>query len=252
MFDYTKAAVKKIVDDFKRIDLIRCLLTQLLYIAYLIYVICIQSGTPILNIALLALASAYFLFFLYVKMRSVKKELRKLVKKIYKWCKRLIKLVNLGIVIYGLSITASHFTAPSVILAALMIVGWVLEILFEVVFRFFIGKAKFILEGMEADYKNVTKPVKSVGNFFKKLAGKKVEEEPAPSKNRIILDKIVAKERREKENERVEKRNNFHLWLQDKFPFFAPKNIEITDVDLDEQAPAPIEEEIFLDFDEEL
>ena len=169
MFDYTKAAVKKIVDDFKRIDLIRCLLTQLLYIAYLIYVICIQSGTPILNIALLTLASAYFLFFLYVKMRSVKKELRKLVKKIYKWCKRLIKLVNLGIVIYGLSITASHFTAPSVILAALMIVGWVLEILFEVVFRFFIGKAKFILEGMEADYKNVTKPVKSVGNFFKKF-----------------------------------------------------------------------------------
>ena len=264
MFEYTKAAFKKIIDDFRKIDLARSILTQLLYIAYLIYVICIRSGVLPLNIALLSLATAYFLFFLYVKARSVKKELKKLVKKIYKWCKRLIKLVNLSIVIYGLSITASHFTAPSVILAALMIVGWVLEILFEVVLQFFIGKAKFILEGMEADYKNATKPVKSVKNFFKKLTGKKVEEEPAPSKNREILDKMVAKERREKENERAEKRGKAFLWLQDKVPFFAPKNKQANPDEKtglendfsgdfnDEQIPALTEEEFFFNFDEEL
>ena len=106
---------------------------------------------------------------------------------------------------------------------------------------------------MEADYKNVTKPARSVGNFFKKLTGKKVEEEPAPSKNRVILDKLVAKERRKKENERVEKRSQFHLWLQDKLSFFAPKNAPIAEEDLnDEQIPVHIEEEILLDFDEEL
>ena len=245
MFDYTKAAFKKIIDDFKKIDFIRSILTQGIYIAYLIYVVCIQSGVLAVNIALLTLACAYFGFFLYMKTRGVKKQVKKVVQKVYKWSKRLIKLFNLGIMIYGLAITASHFTAVSLILAALMIVGWVLEILFEVVFRFFVNKAKFIMEGMEADYKNITKPVKTVGNFFKKLTGKQVEEEPEPTKNRVILDKMVAQERAQKENERVDKKSKISLWMQDKMSVFKRKkpvaNEEETSI---EQIPAPIEEEI--------
>ena len=223
MFDYTKAAFNKIVNDFKKIDFIRNVLTQGVYISYLIYAVCIQSGVLAVNIALLTLAVGYFIFFLYMKTRGVTKQIKITVKKIYKWCKRLIKLFNLGVLIYGLSITASHFTALSLILAALMIVGWVLEILFEVVFRFFVNKAKFIIEGMEADYKNITKPVKSVGNFFKKLTGKQIEEEPQPTENRIILDNLVAQERAKKENERVNKKSKFRLWMQDKLDIVQNK-----------------------------
>ncbi len=257
MFDYTKAAWKKIIDDFKRVDFYRGVLTQCVYIAYLIYAICIGSGILGINIALLALSVAYFAFYVYMKTREVHKQVKKTVKKTYKWSKRGIKLVNLGITIYGLSITANHFTALSLILAALMIVGWVLEILFEVIFRYFLNKAKLMIAGLEADYKNITKPARTVGNFFKKVVGKKVEPEPEPTKERETLDKIVAENKREKENEKVEKRAKFSLWLQDKIPFLQRRKNLSYDC---EQTPAPTEEEIspieqeeiFIDFDDEL
>ncbi len=247
MFDYTKAAFRKIVNDFKRIDLIRGILTQCVYIAYLIYAIGIGSGKLWLNIPLIILSSAYLIFYVYMRTRGVKKQLKKRVKKAYKWSKRGIKLFDLGIMLYGLSITANHFTTPSLILAALMIVGWVLEILFELIFQFFLKKAKLIMAGMEADYKNTTKPVRAVGSFFKKLTGKQVEPEPEPTSERIVLDKMVAQERVEKQNQKVEKRSRFRLWAQDKFPIFHRKKTLQTQ---DEQIPAPDEEEILIDLDE--
>ncbi len=253
MFDYTKAAFKKIIDDFKRIDFIRSILTQCVYIAYLIYVICIGSGLLGINIALLTLAVAYFAFYLYMKTRGVQKQIKAAVNKTYKWSKRLIKLFNLGVMIYGLSVTASHFTALSLILAALMIVGWVLELLFDVIFHFLLNKAKFVLEGMEADYQNITKPVKTVGNFFKKMVGKEVEKEPEPTKNRIILDKMVAKERVKRQNEQVEKRAKFNLWLQDKFPLFGRKKSLPPEKETSvQQIPVPSQEEMESDFQDEL
>jgi len=258
MFDHTKAAFKKTVNDFKKIDLIRNIATQLIYIAYLIYAICIQSGYLIANIVLLTLAIAYFIFFLYMKTRGVKRNVKRTVKNVYKWSKQFVKLFNLGVMIYGLSITANHFTAPSLILASLMIVGWVLQILFEVVFQFFLRKAKFIMEGMEADYQKITKPVKSVGNFFKKVMGKEVKEEPAPSKDRIILEEMVSKEkaekRRQKEEGRIEKRSKFSLWWQDKTAAFKRKKAQPLNDDTPvEQIPAPVEEVSFSEiFNEEL
>lgn len=261
MLDYTKAAIKQTIDDFKKIDFIRAIATQIIYIVYLIYAVCVQSGVLVANVILLTLACAYFAFFLYMKTRGVKKELKKLVRDLYKWSKRLIKLFNLGVMIYGLSLTASHFTAVSLVLAALMIVGWVLELLFEVVFRFFLGKAKFILEGMEADYEQLTKPVKTVGNFFKKMVGKEVKPEKEPSKNRQTLDTIVAKEKakktREKAQERTERTAKFSLWVQDKLDIFKRKKSQPPQDDVSlEQIPAPIEEqamtEIDTDWDDEI
>ena len=44
MLDYTKAAVKQTIDDFKKMDYIRNVVTQVLYIAYLAYAIFSGSG----------------------------------------------------------------------------------------------------------------------------------------------------------------------------------------------------------------
>lgn len=253
MFDYTRAAFRKIVDDFKKIDFIRCVLTQGVYIAYLIYTLCIHSGRLAVNIALLTLATAYFLFFLYMKIYGVQKQIKATVKQAYKWSKRLVKLFNLGITIYGLSVTANHFTPLSLILASLMIVGWVLEILFEVVFKFFLRKAKFIMAGMEADYKQVTKPVATVGNFFKKLSGKEIAPEPEPTKDQITLNKLVAQERAEKAEERTRSKAKFSLWIQDRFSVFhRKKKLPDEQEEKREQIPAPIETEDEIDFLDEI
>jgi hypothetical protein len=87
-----------------------------------------------------------------------------------------------------------------------MIVAWVLQILFEVLLRAIAKKAQFILEGLEEDYKQLTKPVKSVGNFFKKMTGKEVEAESPPSENILILQEEVKKEKERKHTEKRAKK----------------------------------------------
>ena len=96
MFDYTKAALKKVVDDFKKILLCINVGTQLLTISYLILALCMGMGVLIANAILLTLAASYFVFFLYMEISKKKeKELKRRVKEIYAWCKRFIKLLSI-------------------------------------------------------------------------------------------------------------------------------------------------------------
>ena len=65
MLDYTKAALKQITEDFKKVDLIRNVLTQILYIFYLGYAIFIKSGNFTVNLVLFVLSVGYFAFFIW-------------------------------------------------------------------------------------------------------------------------------------------------------------------------------------------
>ena len=208
MLDYTKAALKKTVEDFKKLDYIRNICTQAVYIAYLIYAWIAGAGVLWANIALFALATAYFTFFLIATAGAPDgaKRLKKHVRDVFFVCKKTVQLFTLGVMIYGIYATTTHITPLSVILSALMIVGWILQIIFEVVFRFFLAKAHLIMAGMEADYEQMTKPVKTVGNFFKKLAGKEVQPEKEKSKHRVWLDKKVAESKAEKKERKTEEK----------------------------------------------
>ncbi len=201
MFDYTKTAVAKVVSDFKKLDYIRNIATQILYIAYLLYALIAGAGLMLANGILLFLSVAYFIFFLLVttgKTNKSKAKTRKIVHRVFTRCKQLIKLFTLGVMIYGIYATTTHITPLSVVLSAFLIVGWVLQIVFEVVLRFFVNRANFLLEGLEADIETITKPAKTVGNFFKKMTGKEIEPEKERSKTRIWLDNKVAENRAEK------------------------------------------------------
>lgn len=208
MLEYTKAALKKTVEDFKKLDYIRNICTQIVYLLYLIYAWIAGAGVLWANIVLLALAAAYFVFFLAVTagMPDGAKRVKKTVRDVFLICKQTVKLFTLGVMIYGIYATTTHITPLSVVLSAFMIVGWVLQIIFEVVFRFFLAKAHLIMAGLEADYEQVTKPVKTVGNFFKKLAGKEVEPEKEKSKHRVWLDKKVAESKAEKKERKEEEK----------------------------------------------
>ena len=196
MLDYTKAAIKQTIDDFRKIDYVRNVVTQVLYIAYLTYAIIFTAtaNSPLLwvNTALFMLSVGYFGFFLYVTTLTPTGKVPTSVKNVFRRCKLALRFYTLSIMLYGLYLTTKNVNPLSVIFTALLIVGWVLQVLFEIVFQFFINRAKFIMEGMEADFETVSKPVRSVGNFFKKMAGQEVEEEKPKSKNRIFLDQKVA------------------------------------------------------------
>ena len=204
MLDYTKAAIKQIAEDFKKIDLVRNVLTQILYIFYLGYAIFIKSGNFTVNLILFVLSVGYFAFFIWATgQENSKKKMQKVVETIYKRCKQLIKLFTLGVMLYGVWIAAENVTPLGMILSALMIVGWVLQIVFEIIIKFFSKRINLLIEGLEADYEGMTKPARKVGNFFKKVTGKEVEEKE-PTKARLFLEQKVEEEHAAKKNEKLE------------------------------------------------
>ena len=105
-FYRTRAAFAKILNDFKKIRNSITVGVHILSIAYLIYAVATQTGFFAVNIALLALTSAYFIFFVIMELRAATKTLKKRVKRFYALCKRLIKLPVLGVAVYGKMIYA--------------------------------------------------------------------------------------------------------------------------------------------------
>lgn len=239
MLDYTKAAVKKTVDDFKRLDYIRNIVTQVLYIGYLIYALIASSGVLWANILLLTLSVAYFVFFLVItagEKSKAKKKAKKLAKKIFKRCKQLVKLFTTIVMVYGVCVTTKAVTPFAVVLAAFMIVAWLLQIVFDLIFHLFIKKANLLIEGVKADVQAATKPVKSVGNFFKKLTGKQVEPEPEKNKERIWLDNKVAENKAERaEQKRLEKERRKNGESIEEEPFEEAEEVSEEDSEAEQE-----------------
>ena len=200
MFDYTKAALQKIVNDFKKVTYLLNVTTQILYIAYLVYALCVGAGVFWANVVLAALSVAYFIFFMIMtsgRIYEPKTKLQKLAALIFKRCKQIIKLFTLGVMLYGLYSTTQRVTPVSVVLSALMIVGFVLQIIFEIIFYIVKTRTQLLLDGLKADAEFITKPATKVSNFFKKLSGKEIEQPQEKSKTRIWLDERVQQNKAE-------------------------------------------------------
>lgn len=220
MLDYTKAAIRQTLSDLKKTDYIRNVVTQIIYIAYLVYVLIVQTGFLAANIVLLVLSAAYLAFFLIVTDRGKDldgkkfKDLKKNGATVFTWSKRAIRLVTLGMTVYGICTTLERVTPFSIVLTAMMIVGWILQIVFEILIKILTNRVQFILEGLEADLDSLLRPVKTVGNFFKKMTGQEVEPPKEPTKNQLKLkEKVEAyrAERKEKLERAKEERRQEKL-----------------------------------------
>ena len=190
MLDYTRSVFTKTIDDFKRITFLSALFLQIFQVGYLIYALCIGSGITVANIVLLVLSTAYLGFMLYIHWVNVAKATKKLLKNIYRWCKRAIKLFTLGVSIYGLCITA---TAPittqsliSIIFLVFMVIAWVLDVLFSVILSILEKRANLFFDAMKMDFE----PVFKAKNLFDKIRGKEVEEEIVSTKSRTTLNNL--------------------------------------------------------------
>lgn len=202
MFDYTKMTIDQTVTDVKRIFHSYKIGAQLVYIAYLVYALIAKTGIWYANFALLALSVAYFVFFLsttdYGKTPDGK-QLKKNVHTTYIWSKRFIRLFTLGIAVYDI-VTTPSTNAVSVLLTAFMVIGWAIEILFDVIIRVITARISLVKEAIDADVETLLKPVKSVGNFFKKAIGQAPTPTPEPTKQRKWLDeKMTARKEKQRE-----------------------------------------------------
>lgn len=203
MLDYTKAAFNKILNDLKRLLYFIEVVSSLFTIIYLIYSIAVGNGYLWANIPLLVLTGGFFIFFLIITRGRFdydkNNRLRQKVKTFVKHGKRIIKTGTLGISVYGFFLLGNNVTPVNALLTALMIIGWVLQIVFDIVVHVINSYVSLVTAGIETDLQNILKPVKSVGNFFKKMTGQEVEPEPEPTKERIkqrtVLEKTMVKTR---------------------------------------------------------
>ena len=91
------------------------------------------------------------------------------------------------------------------ILAALSIVGWLLQVIFEVIKLIVENLFSLAKEAVTADVEEILKPITTVKNFFKKNT--EPAEEPAEkSKRRLWLDEKVSQLRELKKAEKLAKK----------------------------------------------
>ena len=220
MLEYTKAALNTTVEDLKRFFYFFSVASQSIYVIYLIYAIFAHAGNLIVNIILLAVSIAYFVFYIATHGVDTKhmRRIKGITKHSYVGIKLFMKALTLGFTIYSIYATSTHVTALSVILAALTAVGWLLQVIFELTVYFFESRAKFLLAGVEADWENITRPVQTVGNMFKKLTGAEVppEEPSEPSRARKRLDIKVSEAKEERKRKRQENSIFNKLFRKDK------------------------------------
>ncbi len=203
MLEYTKAAGKRVWRNLKAIRFLFNVITQVFYIGYLLYAIKTDRGNFYVNLVLFLLSVAYFGFFSIAILYSVRRQLKRRVKLVFQWSKRLIKLVNLGIMVYALAYT-TETSAVNLIMTAFLCLCWISDLTVEILSILFRAWWRLVLDGLESDWQKMTKPLRSVKSFFRRATGKEVEEEPAPTKNQIFLEELIEEERVERENQRLE------------------------------------------------
>ena len=205
MLDYTIVAWEKALNDAKRVFYGIGLVSQILYIAYLLYSIFAPAGIFIVNVILCVVSVIYFAFYVFYYDKC-KDYIKNRMKHAFVWFKIGINAFTLGVALYGIYAATTNITPTSVIMVAMMVVSWVLRVFLELAVCFLEGEFNLVLEGLRADWDNATKPVKTVSNAIKKITGQEVEPEPEPSKMRKILDIKVMEKRAENKRVRVEKR----------------------------------------------
>lgn len=129
MLDYTKAALKKTVDDIKKILFIYTVASLILYIGYLIFASIFGIGFMPVNIALAIISAAYLTFYITVTLRQVKGVLSKRIKRLYKWAKILISALTLGIAIYGCVNNPKDI--KGFLVTVILFICWALQLILE-------------------------------------------------------------------------------------------------------------------------
>lgn len=206
MFDYTRSVFTKTLNDLKKLAFLFAIGLQVLQIGYLVYALIIGSGVLAANIVLLAISTAYLVFIIYIHCNTIKKEMKKLLKNIYRWSKRAIKLFTLGVSIYGLYITASDTITVksllSIVLLIFMLLAWVFDVLLSLVILLIEQRKNMFFDAMKMDFE----PVFKAKNFFDKVRGREVEDELVSTKMRSKLDLLRDEFRKERTQAKLTKK----------------------------------------------
>jgi hypothetical protein len=259
MFDYTKEALSLTVSDLKRFLKVFTVASNVLYISYLIYALCVGAGQTFANIILLSVVSSYFVFYLCtLSLEGDKmKKLRTRIRRITVWFKIGIKALTLSIAIYGFYAASTHFTPVSVMLTSLVAIIWIGQIFIEIVCYYIENRINLFKTALDADFEGINEAKRRVGNVVKILRGEetvKKDSTLSSSKTRRKLDSLVKETRDSEKEKKKEQRRTNRLYrkqqllkltsnVKDGIKSIKPKR-KIRDVEMDNYIELTEENEI--------
>ena len=191
MIDYTRAAIDKTLNDFKRFGFVFNIVIELLSISYLIYATIAGVGFIYANIALAAVSLAYLIFYIIVGRDSEKKKMYTSTKSGYKIFKIAVHTLTLGVTVYGIYIATDEPSFISIVMAAATTLGWSINLLVTFSVSYLAAKANFIVRAIEADIEEAKRPVEKVDNLIKKIRGEEIKPKDPPDKTRVLLESTV-------------------------------------------------------------
>lgn len=181
----TRAIADKIINDVKHFSELYLIASELIYVAFLIYLVVSNAGVLALNVALLCISIIFeaFLIFAFVKRDFLTREHTKVVKHTYRISSLALRAASLGITVYGLGITLTGADARHLLFTVFMLFSWALGVLIELL-RFIIERyTSLITTAISKD----VEPLVKVKSFFtlKRYEGR--EE----TKNDAFVDEIA-------------------------------------------------------------
>lgn len=208
MFECTKIALKETENDLKKVDYIRNLISQIIFLCHTIYQIVLNFIDKFLLWQLILYSIFTFLTFIYLiftliltdfKNFKIKSTPYQKFEKGFKILKRIVRIYSLIMAISATCNLANNVNAFNLIITALLIVSFVLQIVFEILIKIIQTRVNYIIDALKADIDLSFHPVNKILTFF----GKK--EETKENKNQKIL-KLKAEEN--KLEEKAEKKAN--------------------------------------------
>jgi hypothetical protein len=196
MFERTKAAFHKTVQDIKKLIFFFTVVGLVINVAYLIYSLIAPSGNAIANWILLATTTLYLGFYLittsFGKELDGKKSLKKGGAILFKWLKRLVKVYTIAIAVYGICISNGNITPLFIVLiggqALAVVFGLVFDLLAFVIER----RAQLFIDGFMADIEPVLKIKRGIDNVSRFFHREPKISDPTPNENQLYLEQLAA------------------------------------------------------------
>lgn len=234
MFIYSRAVLNKITEDIKRFSFIFSLLTQAVYVSYLIFALVSGVGIFFANIVLLTLSAAYAVLIVINRIEQQKhaKASTKALKKIYRRSKIAINAFTLGATLYGIFIAATAPGTASVILATFTTVMWMISILLEVALTAFEKYSELVTAALEKDIYQFKKWIPGTdAPDINERVNRKIETLGGAYESRLDAEKLLHKA--QKRAKRQEKRKEIQSLITAKIKGILPKRKELTDTEDD-------------------
>lgn len=181
MFDRTTALIHQTVDDIKKISFYVNLVSQIIYIAYLVYAVVWTPKYLPLNIVLLVLSVAFFVLFLLFRYKGdlIPKRVKGRITDAFKIARRAVQLV-----VIVTSLVAIYNTQPSVVTLQMLFslasaLTFVLNVIIDLIVHVVSARFALFELAIKADVNDFldTKAGKVVSFFGKKILGKNKDKE---------------------------------------------------------------------------